>query len=93
MHCRASIRNSTYCLAVLLLAHQAVFSQDDLRQRIDDKNGSAKDFWIYNDISKAKEIAIKENKPMFVTFRCVPCKACQSFDAEVAKGNAKINKF
>ena len=66
----------------------------DLQKRIDDKNGaSAADFWIYNDINKAREIALKENKPMFVTFRCVPCANCKAFDAEVAKGNEGIAKM
>ncbi|MEC9091695.1 MAG: Trx7/PDZ domain-containing (seleno)protein, partial [Planctomycetota bacterium] len=84
------VRNCFCFFATFLLASPVVFSQDDLRQRIDDKNGSTQDFWIYNDISKARKIALQENKPLFVTFRCVPCKACQSFDAEVAQGNEKI---
>ncbi|MDG2467635.1 MAG: Trx7/PDZ domain-containing (seleno)protein [Pirellulaceae bacterium] len=77
----------------LFLGIQFCNSQEELRDRIDDKNGKEQDFWIYNDISKAKAIAIEQNKPLFVTFRCVPCEACRAFDAEVASGNHSIRKF
>src|SRR5262245_59830628 len=47
---------------------------DDLRQRLKDKNGVQTDLWVYNDIPKAMAEAKRVNKPLFVTFRCVPCK-------------------
>lgn len=84
-----------FCLAAftLMIGSVTTQGQDSLRQRIDDQNGTETDFWIYNDIEKAREIALKENKPMFVTFRCVPCSACKAFDAEVAKGNDKVRQL
>ena len=44
-------------------------------------------FLIYNNIDAARAEAKRTNKPLFVTFRCVPCHACKRFDAEVAKNN------
>lgn len=62
----------------------------ELNHRLKDAHYSPDSFWIYNDIEKAKAAAKTFNKPLFVTFRCVPCKDCMGFDAEVAKGNQKI---
>ena len=87
-----------YCCIAILCFGTVTFAstssaQDELRKRIDDQNGSDTEAWIYNDINKAREVAIRENKPMFVTFRCVPCAACKAFDAEVAKGSDLIKKI
>src|SRR5687768_13436308 len=63
----------------------------DLRSALNDlhhQNGA--DFWVYNDLPAALAEARRTNRPIFVTFRCVPCKACAGFDAEVAKGSAGI---
>lgn len=66
---------------------------DGLRETIKDENAKGTDLWIYNDIGRAMAEARKENKPIFVTFRCVPCQDCAAFDAEVAKGNEAIHKL
>ena len=64
-----------------------------LQKRLEDAHGAGTDLWVYNDIEAARLIALTENKPLFVTFRCVPCKACSSFDAEVAKGSQAIARL
>jgi hypothetical protein len=66
---------------------------DKLRRLIKDQHAAGADFWIYNDIGKAMQAARKLNKPIFVTFRCVPCKACSGFDAEVAGVSDVISKL
>lgn len=63
---------------------------DDLRERLKDDNGVQTDLWVYNDIPSAMEEAKRLNKPLFVTFRCVPCKDCAAFDADVANGNERV---
>ena len=63
---------------------------DDLRERINDANGVQADLWVYNDIPKALAEAKRVDKPLFVTFRCVPCKDCAAFDADVANGNERV---
>ena len=70
-----------------------VIADDDLRQRLKDANGERADVWIYNDIPQAMNEAKKQDKPLFVTFRCVPCKACAAFDADVANGNERVRSL
>lgn len=63
----------------------------DLKAALNDLHvlGGA-DFWVYNDLPAAVAEAKRTDRPIFVTFRCVPCKACAGFDAEVAKGSEGI---
>lgn len=63
---------------------------EDLRERLKDSHGTQNDLWVYNDIPTAMEAARRKNKPLFVTFRCVPCKDCAAFDADVASGNDRV---
>jgi serine protease Do len=70
-----------------------LLADDGLRERIKDANGARIDVWVYNDIAKGMEQARKENKPIFVTFRCVPCKDCAAFDADVANGNERVREI
>lgn len=65
-------------------------ADDGLRERLKDSNGARTDLWVYNDIGQAMVEAKKLNKPIFVTFRCVPCKDCAAFDADVANGNDRV---
>ena len=66
---------------------------DRLRNIIKDEHAQGTDLWIYNDLAEAKAQARRERKPIFVTFRCVPCEACSGFDASVAKGSERIEKL
>ncbi|HUQ72188.1 MAG TPA: Trx7/PDZ domain-containing (seleno)protein [Planctomycetaceae bacterium] len=68
-------------------------ADESLRERIKDANGVRTDVWVYNDIRQAMDEARKQNKPLFVTFRCVPCKDCAAFDADVANGNERVRDF
>lgn len=76
----------------ILFSHQ-VFADQGLLNRLNDDHARGVAHWIYNDLAKAKEEAIRLNQPIFVTFRCVPCHACKSFDAEVAKGSDRVAKL
>ncbi len=64
-----------------------------LLRALKDAHAVGADYWIYNDYAKAVEEARRLNKPIFVTFRCVPCEDCSSFDAEVAQGNEVIKEL
>jgi hypothetical protein len=89
------------CLGAALLlsalaipsAARAADESDALRQRLKDLHAEGADLWIYNNLDEALEQARRENKPLFVTFRCVPCKDCAAFDAEVAKGSDVVEQF
>lgn len=81
-------------IVTLVLATSSVLCADDpLRQRLEDEHGVRTDVWNYNDIAAATEQARRENKPLFVTFRCIPCQACAAFDADVANGNEQVRAF
>src|SRR3954454_18168047 len=43
------------------------------------------------DMTEAMKIAQKENRPIFVTFRCLPCKSCSEFDKTVLEGGPDLN--
>ena len=77
-------------ICVFLLPNSGLLRADDLRQRLKDDNGIQTDLWVYNDIPSAMKEARRLNKPLFVTFRCVPCKDCAAFDADVANGNDRV---
>lgn len=68
-------------------------SLPELLRTLKDAHALGADHWIYNDFAKAQEEARRLNKPIFVTFRCVPCADCSSFDAEVAQGNEVIKEL
>src|SRR4051794_31253528 len=74
-------------------ADPAKQSAADLQKAINDLHVLDQDFWIYNDLGAAVEQARKANKPIFVTFRCVPCKACSGVHAEVAEGSEGIKQL
>jgi len=81
-------------LALTLCVGSSARAEDSALSRVlNDEHGLAADWWVYNDIAEAREIARSENKPLFVTFRCVPCKDCKAFDAEVAAGSDVIEKL
>ncbi len=81
-------------IAVWMLSFcTAVFSADDLRDRLADENGRDSEVWVYNDIPAAMAAARRTGKPLFVTFRCVPCRDCAAFDADVANGSERVREF
>ena len=65
----------------------------ELLKTLKDTHAEGTSLWIYNDIAAAMAEGRKQNKPIFVTFRCVPCKSCASFDAEVAQGSELVEKL
>ena len=77
------------CGSICICGPKSV-ADDGLRERLKDANGVRTDLWVYNDIGQARTEAKKLNKPIFVTFRCVPCKDCAAFDADVANGNDRV---
>lgn len=46
--------------------------------------------WRTN-LARAMAEAREENRPLFVTFRCLPCKQCSAFDKEVLEGGPELN--
>jgi serine protease Do len=79
-------------LACLLLCGRLTVAAEpaDLKDVLKDTNAFGADHWIYNNLESAVAEARLTGKPIFVTFRCVPCKNCAGFDAEVANGSEII---
>ncbi len=51
--------------------------------RGDRKKVEADGFWIYNDLPAAFEQAERENKPIIVVLRCLPCHECVKLDDDL----------
>lgn len=75
------------------LPAEAQREADRLRSAIEDQHADGADLWIYNHIAAGMTAAREQNKPLFVTFRCVPCVNCKAFDAEVAQGSDVIQQM
>ena len=77
---------------LLLFTNIRTASADEaLRERLQDANGVQTDVWVYNDIPAAMAEARRTNRPLFVTFRCVPCRDCAAFDADVDRKSTRLN--
>ena len=74
-------------------ADKSAATAASLKAVLSDLHAVNAEHWIYNDLDAALNEARKSGKPIFVTFRCVPCKACAGFDAEVAQGSEIIAKL
>lgn len=79
------------CLTAALHAIPAAGDSSKLRKALDDLDVSAN--WVYDDLEYARKLARKDGKPLFVTFRCVPCAACKIFDARVRKNPKEIKEL
>ena len=44
-----------------------------------------------DDLTAAMAEAQKTNRPLLVTFRCIPCKQCAEFDKNVLEGSEKLS--
>src|SRR5438552_3766641 len=44
-----------------------------------------------DDLPAALKVARQENRPVFVTLRCLPCKTCSEFDKDVLEGGPDLD--
>lgn len=75
---------------------QPVLSPAQTREekvRADRKKVEAQGFWLYNDLPKAFELARKQNKPILVSLRCIPCEECVKLDDELIDNDPKIRSL
>lgn len=78
---------------VLLVLSLPAPADPGLRDRLKDAHAEGEPQWIYNDLAAGFAKAKESGKPLFVTFRCVPCRKCMEFDALVAKENEAIKRL
>ena len=83
----------TLCIACVPVCLSLADDSTALKKRLEDLNAEEANHWIYNNIPAGFAKAKETGKPLFITFRCVPCIDCLGFDAEVADGNSLIKKL
>lgn len=88
-----TLRQGLIAAALVVSMGHNGFCDEELKARIKDTNASLTDLWVYNNIQQGMDEARRQNKPLFVTFRCVPCKDCAAFDADVASGNTGVKEL
>ncbi len=85
------LRRLLPAFGMLLLAGDHSFAQDlDVLLRNDRAGFQGSRTWIYDSLADGIRIARQTQKPLLVVFRCIPCKACQKFDDEVARRDKTI---
>lgn len=45
----------------------------------------------HDDLQYAMQLAESQKRPLLVTFRCLPCKQCSEFDADVLNGGSSLD--
>jgi hypothetical protein len=84
-------RFSRIVLALALSGfHSFAAESRDTLVRNDRSDVLASGKWIYNDLQQGIEEAKTNGKPMLIVVRCIPCKACQGFDARVLSYDPQI---
>lgn len=72
---------------MFLIATSSVSAQEkktrDQKVREDRQKVTSEGFWIYNDLSRAFEVAKESGKPLLVVLRCIPCEECVKLDDEL----------
>lgn len=72
---------------ILVTAATSVAAQEkktrDQKVREDREKVTSEGFWIYNDLPRAFEVAKKNDKPLLVVLRCIPCEECVKLDDEL----------
>lgn len=53
----------------------------------------ANGLWFYNDIEKGFETARRQNQPVLVVLRCIPCEECVKLDDDLIEVNPKLQKL
>lgn len=78
---------------VLATAHTSPAQDRETKVRGDRERVEADERWIYNDLPRAMEAALDEDKPLLVVLRCIPCEACSRFDELVVLRDERIQKL
>lgn len=65
---------SIFCVALVCHSGALMGAGGDRDQKViaDRDQLIESDTWIYNDLTRAKEIAADAGKPMMIVFRCIP---------------------
>lgn len=88
------LRELCCAVVVLSLAVGLIWGapQDrDTKVRNDKQEVVDAGFWIYDDLDRGIALAKRTQKPLLVVIRCIPCEACEGFDAKLVDRDPLIN--
>ncbi|HEX2473349.1 MAG TPA: thioredoxin family protein, partial [Lacipirellulaceae bacterium] len=86
-------------LILLSLAAATIFGSASIAQetktrdelvREDLADFGSLDTWIYNDVERGFDTALKSGRPLLVVFRCIPCEACAQLDQDIAERDLRV---
>jgi hypothetical protein len=78
--------------SLFFLDHQA-FAQSNRREakvRADRARVEAEGFWIYNQLELGWELAKKQELPLLVVLRCIPCEECVKLDDDLVDNHPAL---
>lgn len=85
---------SSLGILFLFLSSPSLHSQTRLEKVMGDKlKFESEGLWYYNDLDKAFEIAQKNNQPVLVVLRCIPCHECVKLDDELVETNPVVQQL
>src|SRR5436190_1326803 len=65
----------------------------DTKVRNDRTEKLADGYWVYNDLQAGVDAAQKQDKPLLVVLRCIPCEACAGFDEQLSRRDPRIARL
>ena len=77
-------------LTLVGLALEVTAQSREEKVREDRRKVEAEGFWIYNNLPLAFETAKKEDKPILVVLRCIPCEECVKLDDDLVEQDPVI---
>lgn len=90
MRCARHFLAGTLLVAILAPLSAAAPVDRDTKVRNDRAEVTEAGFWIYDDLDKGIALARQTRKPLLVVIRCIPCEACEGFDARVVDRDPQI---
>jgi hypothetical protein len=84
------------CMALVLvptITLQAAPPDRDTKVRNDKQEVVEQGFWIYDDLEKGIALAKRTKKPLLVVIRCIPCEACEGFDARLVDRDPAVSEL
>jgi hypothetical protein len=79
-------------LSTLMPGYLAAQSREE-KVRIDRTNFEKSGLWYYNNLEQGFEVAKKNNQPVLVVLRCIPCEECVKLDDEMLEANPRFQQL
>ena len=78
----------------LSMSHADLMAQTRQQKVLSDMlKFEANGLWYYNDLEKGFEIAQRQDQPVLVVLRCIPCEECVKLDDDLIEVNPTLQKL